>query len=120
MKLLILFAVGVHFFALPAGAQSIVPGIYDVDGIENDGKSQYQDVVKISVSPDGECEFDLGTAPDVIPGLCLIDGDVLSASSVVGGHWFGLYRTTAEGVLQGTWRIEGEAGTGSETLKLRK
>lgn len=120
MKLFVSLTLSLTLFAFQTIAFEVAPGIYDVEGVENDGKRIYQDVVKITLGPDGACSFDLGVAPDVIEGICVVETDLLSASSTMGGHWVGLYRATGEGQLRGIWRIEGEAGTGTETLSLRK
>ena len=97
-------------------AENGLEGRYTVTGIENDGVNSYQDQAVLTISPEGECELDYGAAPDVLKGICLIDGEFIAASSVMGGHWLGLFRRQADGSLSGVWRIEGEPGQGTERL----
>ena len=105
--------------AAPVAAQDIRPGTYDVQGIENNGKDSYSDVEVLTVTAEGDCRFDFGSPPDVLEGICVLGEGWFAASSVIAGHWTGLYRVTGEGRLEGTWRIEGEAGLGREVLTLR-
>jgi hypothetical protein len=101
----------------PAAAQS-VGGAYSLAGTNPDG-SAYTGTVDVTI--DGtDCQMTWTLDGGQVQGICLESEGALATSYVVGGVLtLVLYRAQPDGVLNGTWRVDGEALTGGEVLTPR-
>jgi hypothetical protein len=101
--------------ALPAAAQR--PGVYALEGVNPDG-STYAGTLELQPARGGAWRLVWRIGSDVVEGIGLVDGPVLSAAYVLGGRpGVAIYRIRQDGVLEGPWTTGG--GLGRETLRPR-
>lgn len=104
-----------------SGWAQTVSGSYKAQGKNDDGSS-YSGTVEIRAKSATDCRITWMTDADNKPtqGICLLLGNVFSASWVSGGPGLALYAVNSDGTLDGTWTIEGASGIGTERLKPTK
>ena len=108
------FGLGLALATGAAGAAEI-GGTYRVEGTNFDG-SRYTGTATITPTADLTCDIQWQTG-STADGICMLDGDVLAASYVMGKS-VGLvvYRILDDGTLEGRWTIAGQQGVGTEVL----
>lgn len=106
--------------ALPAQAQTVSAGTYDVRGTNLDG-SKYQGTARIKLTSETTCSIEWKTGDTSSSGICMLYDNAFAASYILGKNvGLVIYELKEEGVLDGVWTISGEDGSGTETLRLRK
>lgn len=98
-----------------ASAQSI-GGEYSVEGTNLDGSSYKGDAV-ITLTSDTTCVIQWKTGSTTSDGICSRNDDAFAAGYVLGNSYgLVIYKVQEDGTMQGLWTIQGQNGTGSETL----
>lgn len=91
-------------------------GTYTVEGTNFDG-SAYGGTATIELSSDTTCHihWSTGTESD---GICMLYGNAFAAGYVFKTGSVGLvvYQVMDDGTLEGAWTIDGQSGSGTETL----
>lgn len=106
--------------ALPASAQTVEAGTYDVRGTNLDG-SKYQGTARIKLSSETTCTIEWKTGDTSSSGICMLYDNAFAASYILGKDvGLVIYEVKGDGVLDGVWTISGEDGSGTETLRLRR
>lgn len=102
--------------ALPAFAQSVI-GRFDVKGTNLDG-SPYGGTAQITRVSDTTCTIVWQTGGTTSRGICMRQGDVFVAGYKLGDAvGLAVYRwRNGNELLDGTWTIAGQSGTGTEQL----
>ncbi|WP_274628897.1 hypothetical protein [Arvimicrobium flavum] len=102
--------------AMPAAAQTVREGVYDVKGTNLDG-SAYSGTAAITLTSETTCMIEWQTGGTTSQGICMLYEDAFSAGYVLGDE-VGLvvYKVQADGSLDGAWTITGSDGAGTETL----
>lgn len=109
----VLFALGM---ALPAAAQTVNAGKYNVEGTNLDG-SAYSGTAEITLASETTCVIEWDTAGVKSSGVCMLNGDAFAAAYIL-EEAIGLivYRVKDDGTLDGAWTITGKDGSGTEVL----
>ena len=102
-------------FGAAAHAQD-VGGTYSVQGTNFDGTT-YEGMAEIVASSDATCTITWTTGPTSSEGICMRDGNALAVGYTLGDAvGLGIYLIQEDGVLDGTWTIAGQLGSGTEVL----
>ncbi|MFD1745890.1 hypothetical protein ACFSE1_10495 [Rhizobium helianthi] len=106
--------------ALPAQAQTVKAGTYDVAGTNLDG-SKYEGTARIKLTSETTCSIEWKTGDTSSSGICMLYDNAFAASYIL-GQSIGLviYEVKGDDLLEGIWTISGEDGSGTEMLRLRK
>lgn len=101
---------------VPAHAQTVNAGTYNVEGTNLDG-SAYSGTATISLTSETTCSIEWNTGSTTSNGICMLYGDAFAAGYVLGDA-VGLivYNVKADGSLDGAWTISGKDGSGTEVL----
>lgn len=98
-----------------ASAQSI-GGEYSVDGKNLDG-SPYTGEATITLTSDTTCVIQWKTGSTTSEGICSRNDDAFAAGYVLGNSYgLVIYKVQEDGSMEGLWTIQGQNGTGAETL----
>jgi hypothetical protein len=102
-----------------AQAQTVHEGTYDVAGTNLDG-SKYSGTARIVLTSETTCAMEWKTGETTSNGICMLQDNAFAAAYVL-GEAVGLviYEVMPGGVLNGSWTISGQDGSGTETLRLR-
>lgn len=91
-------------------------GTYTVEGTNLDGSS-YSGTATIELSSDTTCHihWSVGSESD---GICMLYDNAFAAGYVfkTGGVGLVVYQVMDDGTLEGAWTIDGQSGSGTETL----
>jgi hypothetical protein len=114
MKHLVLSAVALSFFALPAIAADSAS--YNVAGTNLDG-SKYSGTATITLTSDSTCTIEWVTGGSSSSGICMKYENAFAAGYTIGKD-VGLvvYEILSDGSLHGMWTIAGANGSGTEVL----
>jgi hypothetical protein len=102
--------------ATPIFAQDI-SGDYEVTGTNLDG-SAYTGTANISMLSDSTCGVVWMTGADSLSsGVCMVSNGMVAVSYVMSDVMgLAVYTIGPDGALNGEWTIDGQNGTGTETL----
>lgn len=105
---------------MPAYAQSVEAGTYEVRGTNLDG-SKYEGTARIKLTSETTCSIEWKTGDTSSRGICMLYDNAFAASYKLGDSvGLVIYEVKGNGVLEGVWTISGEDGSGTETLRLRR
>lgn len=101
---------------VPAQAQAVNAGTYDVKGTNFDG-SAYSGTATIELTSETTCSIEWHTGAVVSNGICMLYDNAFAAGYVLGDA-IGLivYQVQSDGSLEGAWTISGKDGSGTEIL----
>ena len=101
---------------VPAQAQTVNAGTYNVEGTNLDG-STYGGTATIELTSETTCSIEWNTGSTTSNGICMLYGDAFAAGYVLGDA-VGLivYQVKGDGSLEGAWTISGKDGSGTENL----
>jgi hypothetical protein len=111
----IALALAVAGLAATAHAQDI-GGSYTVAGTNHNGSS-YEGTATITLTSDTTCEIEWKTGGTESSGICSRNDDAFAAAYVLQDSvGLVIYKVKPDGSMEGLWTIQGEGGTGTETL----
>ena len=101
---------------VPAHAQTVNAGTYDVEGTNLDG-SKYGGTATIELTSETTCSIEWHTGSTTSNGICMLYDNAFAAGYVLGDA-IGLivYQVKGDGSLEGAWTISGKDGSGTEIL----
>lgn len=101
---------------VPAQAQTVSAGTYNVEGTNLDG-SAYSGTATIELTSETTCSIEWQTGSTASSGICMLYGDAFAAGYVLDDS-VGLivYQVKSDGSLEGAWTISGQDGSGTEIL----
>ncbi len=103
------------FMASALAAQDI-GGHYTVKGTNLDG-SPYNGEAQITLTSQYTCNIVWKTGGSTSDGICMRDGNAFSAGYELGGKvGLVIYLVQKNGVLDGTWTVDGVNAVGTEVL----
>jgi hypothetical protein len=115
MKTFVVAAAALAVGLSTASAQSI-GGEYSVQGTNLDGSSYTGDAL-ITLTSDTTCTIQWKTGSTTSDGICSRNDDAFAAGYVLGNSYgLVIYKVQDDGSLEGLWTIQGQNGTGTETL----
>lgn len=116
MKTLIWICLAATLGMAGAARADVSAGIYSVEGTNLDGSS-YSGMATIELSSDTTCHihWSVGSESD---GICMLYDNAFAAGYVfkTGGVGLVVYQVMDDGTLEGAWTIDGQSGSGTETL----
>jgi len=110
-------ALGLVFAGLAGNvyAQDI-GGRYTVEGTNHNGTA-YQGTAEITLTSDTTCEIVWKTGATESKGICSRNDDTFAAAYVLqDAVGLVIYKVSDDGSMEGLWTIQGQPGTGTETL----
>lgn len=101
---------------VPAQAQTVNAGTYNVKGTNFDG-SAYSGTATIELTSETTCSIEWHTGTATSNGICMLYDNAFAAGYVLGDA-IGLivYQVQSDGSLEGAWTISGKDGSGTEIL----
>ena len=101
---------------VPAHAQTVNAGTYNVEGTNLDG-SAYKGTATIELTSETTCAIEWNTGGTTSNGICMLYDNAFAAGYVLGDA-VGLvvYEVKGDGSLDGAWTISGKDGSGTEVL----
>ncbi|PWW04350.1 hypothetical protein DFR52_1011047 [Hoeflea marina] len=116
MKKLIWICLAATLGLADAARADVSAGTYAVEGTNLDG-SRYSGTATITLSSETTCHirWSVGSESD---GICMLYDNAFAAAYVfkTGGVGLVVYEVMDDGTLEGAWTIDGESGSGTETL----
>ena len=116
MKKLIWICLAATLGMAGAAQADVAAGTYTVQGTNLDG-SKYTGTAVIELSSDTTCHihWSVGSVSD---GICMLYDNAFAAGYVfkTGGVGLVVYEVMDDGSLEGAWTIDGQSGSGTETL----
>jgi hypothetical protein len=102
--------------ATPLIAQDI-SGEYQVAGTNLDGTG-YTGTASVTMLSDSTCDVQWLTGADSLSsGVCMVANGMVAVSYTMGDVMgLAVYTVAPDGTLSGEWTIDGQDGTGTETL----
>jgi hypothetical protein len=102
--------------AVPAHAQTVNAGTYDVEGTNLDG-STYSGTATISLTSETTCSIEWETGSTTSSGICMLYDKAFAAGYTLDDA-VGLvvYEVQKDGTLEGAWTLSGKDGSGTEKL----
>ena len=99
----------------PAAAQDI-GGAYLVQGTGFNGAA-YGGTAEVMLTSDYTCRIVWNTGGQISEGICMRQNNVFAASYIIEGRvGMVIYNVGPDGVMQGTWTVDGVNAVGTETL----
>jgi len=116
MKRLIWVCLAAVLGMASAAQADVAAGTYTVEGTNLDGSS-YSGTATIELSSETTCHIHWSTGSES-DGICMLYDNAFAAGYVfkTGGVGLVVYQVMDDGSLEGAWTIDGETGSGTETL----
>ncbi|MDF1607350.1 hypothetical protein PZ897_04075 [Hoeflea sp. YIM 152468] len=116
MKNMILICLAAILGMGGAAQADVVTGTYTVEGTNLDG-SRYGGTARIELSSETTCHIHWSTGSES-DGICMLYDNAFAAGYVfeTGGVGLVVYQVMEDGTLEGAWTIDGQSGSGTETL----